>query len=235
VIGRSKTDLTGEGGDRIFVAVVDAAVLEWLESSLGRFRRAGRGLRKKSMERPAQPAVTGVVVVAVMPILGDVIARNGDRQIQNRDRDELRAGERQPVGNDHQQVSLCNGRGHPSYVREPYRDLPLNTGIEQGLLDARYLSWAAANRDPTLFADPLEFRLDRRSNPHLSFGAGIHACPGTALARMELRVLLEELLRRLPDLRVETRNPAYQFGGGDYVFIPSLNVSFTPARPDMRD
>jgi cytochrome P450 len=98
-----------------------------------------------------------------------------------------------------------------------------------------YLSWAAANRDPTLFADPLEFRLDRRSNPHLSFGAGIHACPGTALAQMELRVLLEELLRRLPDLRVETRNPAYQFGGGDYVFIPSLNVSFTPARPDMRD
>jgi cytochrome P450 len=92
-----------------------------------------------------------------------------------------------------------------------------------------YLSWAAANRDATRFADPLEFRLDRRSNPHLSFGAGIHVCPGTALARMELRVLLQELLRRLPDLRVETRDPAYQFGGGDYVFIPSLNVSFTPA------
>jgi len=54
------------------------------------------------------------------------------------------------------------------------------------------------------------------------------------IARMELRVLLQELLRRLPDLRVETRDPAYQFGGGDYVFIPSLNVSFTPAGADLR-
>jgi cytochrome P450 len=93
-----------------------------------------------------------------------------------------------------------------------------------------YLGWAAANRDASRFANPREFRLDRQSNQHLSFGAGIHFCPGAALARMELRVLLEELLRRLPDMRVKTGNPAYQFGGGDYAFIPSLQVLFTAGK-----
>jgi cytochrome P450 len=47
---------------------------------------------------------------------------------------------------------------------------------------------------------------------------------------MELRVLLEELLRRLPDLKVEVPNPKYHFGGGDYCFIEALPVSFTPGR-----
>jgi hypothetical protein len=47
---------------------------------------------------------------------------------------------------------------------------------------------------------------------------------------MELRVLLEELLRRLPDLKVEVPNPEYHFGGGDYCFIEAMPVSFTPGR-----
>jgi cytochrome P450 len=47
---------------------------------------------------------------------------------------------------------------------------------------------------------------------------------------MELRVLLEELLRRLPDLQVAPEPPVYQFGGGDYCFIASLPVTFTPGQ-----
>ncbi len=92
-----------------------------------------------------------------------------------------------------------------------------------------YLSWAAANRDPKCFAEPLKFRIDRPRNDHLSFGAGVHVCPGAELARMELRVMLEELLARVPDLTVAERRPAYSFGGGDYAFIPSLPVSFSAA------
>jgi hypothetical protein len=49
---------------------------------------------------------------------------------------------------------------------------------------------------------------------------------------MELRVLLEELLRRLPDLCVQVDTPEYQFGGGDYAFFGSLPVSFTPGKPE---
>jgi cytochrome P450 len=49
---------------------------------------------------------------------------------------------------------------------------------------------------------------------------------------MELRVVLEELLRRLPDLRVAAEPPEYRFGGGDYAFVESLPVSFTPGKPE---
>jgi cytochrome P450 len=96
-----------------------------------------------------------------------------------------------------------------------------------------YMGWAAANRDPTVFDQPVDFRLDRPHERHLTFGFGIHTCPGAALARMELRVLLEQLLTRLPDLRIEGGAPAYRFGGGDYSFLPQLHVAFAP-RPRER-
>jgi cytochrome P450 len=89
-----------------------------------------------------------------------------------------------------------------------------------------YVGWAAANRDPALFEDPSSFRLDRGNNRHMSFGFGIHNCPGANLARMEMRVVLEELLATFPDLRVEGEAPTYRFGGGDYSFIPELRVAW---------
>ncbi|MFC9898002.1 cytochrome P450 [Nocardia sp. NPDC127579] len=59
----------------------------------------------------------------------------------------------------------------------------------------------AANRDPRRFADPDEFRLDRaEAGEHLAFGAGIHFCLGSALARMEATAAIEELMRRAPAL-----------------------------------
>jgi len=101
-------------------------------------------------------------------------------------------------------------------------------GVEIPVGHDVYMGWAAANRDPEVFPDPSEFRLDRGRNRHLSFGFGIHACPGAPLARMELRVVLEELLRRIPDLEVEIDEPIYEFGGGDYAFMVELPVSFAP-------
>ncbi len=101
------------------------------------------------------------------------------------------------------------------------------TGIAAGA-DV-YMGWAAANRDATMFPAPTEFRLDRGANRHLSFGTGIHMCPGAPLARLELKVVLQELLRRLPDLRIEGGEPVYRFGGGDYAYIESLPAAFTPA------
>lgn len=56
------------------------------------------------------------------------------------------------------------------------------------------LMWAAANRDEAAFEHPREFRWDRDPTLNLLYGAGIHACPGAPLARLELRVLMEELL-----------------------------------------
>lgn len=61
------------------------------------------------------------------------------------------------------------------------------------------LSWPSANRDPEAFADADRVVLDRSPNPHLAFGRGHHRCLGSALARLELRIALEEWLRAFPD------------------------------------
>jgi hypothetical protein len=65
------------------------------------------------------------------------------------------------------------------------------------------LSFPAANRDPAMFPDADKVVLDRAENRHAAFGLGIHRCVGSNLARMELRVALEEWLRRIPQFRLE--------------------------------
>ncbi|MBD9375311.1 cytochrome P450 [Rhizobium sp. ARZ01] len=62
------------------------------------------------------------------------------------------------------------------------------------------LMWASANRDEAAFDAATEFRLNRDPSQNLLYGAGIHVCPGAALARMELRVILEELLEGIENI-----------------------------------
>jgi cytochrome P450 len=63
--------------------------------------------------------------------------------------------------------------------------------------------WASANRDEDEFPCPHVFDAARSSNRHLTFGAGPHRCAGSNLARMNLRVAVEELLARLHDIRLD--------------------------------
>lgn len=63
------------------------------------------------------------------------------------------------------------------------------------------ISWvASANRDEQKFEDPDTFRLDRKSNPHMSFGFGIHFCLGAPLARLESNIALDVLLHTFQDI-----------------------------------
>ncbi len=59
------------------------------------------------------------------------------------------------------------------------------------------LCWASANFDETVFEAPEEVRLNRRPNPHIAFGSGIHLCPGAAHARLIVRSLLKQLCARV--------------------------------------
>ena len=90
--------------------------------------------------------------------------------------------------------------------------------------------YQSANRDEDVFDNPDILRVDRSPNPHLGFGIGAHVCMGINLARLEIRVLFEELTRRFPDMVVPPgATPTY----GEHALvhaIDSLPVEFTPER-----
>jgi cholest-4-en-3-one 26-monooxygenase len=66
--------------------------------------------------------------------------------------------------------------------------------------DKVVMYYGAANRDPEIFESPEVFDITRRPNPHLAFGIGTHFCMGSHIARLEMRVTLEEFLRRFPNI-----------------------------------
>ena len=73
------------------------------------------------------------------------------------------------------------------------------------------LLYPSANRDEEQFPDPFTFDIRRTPNEHVAFGFGTHFCLGNSLARLELRVLFEQLLERLPGIRLVDRDePEYR-------------------------
>lgn len=87
------------------------------------------------------------------------------------------------------------------------------------------LGIGAANRDPLVFSDPDTFRLDRRENPHLAFGGGVHTCAGLNIARVEARVALNHFLQRFPTCELVTppqRNKRARFRGFSELWVSAL-------------
>lgn len=91
----------------------------------------------------------------------------------------------------------------------------------------RVVLWnASANRDPDQFADPDRFDLTRTPNDHVAFGHGEHFCLGANLARLEMRVMFEEVLRRIPD--IELAGPVERLRSNFVAGIKHMPVRFTP-------
>ncbi|MDQ1403441.1 MAG: hypothetical protein QOG03_1757 [Actinomycetota bacterium] len=82
--------------------------------------------------------------------------------------------------------------------------------------DSVYLAYLSANRDETVFEDPFRFDVARADNKQVAFGYGVHFCLGAHLARLELRVFFEELLKRVDDIQLagEPSRSATVFVGG---------------------
>lgn len=90
------------------------------------------------------------------------------------------------------------------------------------------LMFESANFDEEVFGDPQNFRIDRTPNNHVAFGFGTHFCMGNQLARLELKIMIEKVLSRLPDLRLADTDmlplrPANFVSG-----LESMPVVFTP-------
>ena len=83
----------------------------------------------------------------------------------------------------------------------------------------------AADRDPAQFPNPDELDIARQPNQHIAFGQGIHYCIGAPLARMEGQIVFETLLRRMPNLRLDTEEPEW---GGNFILrgLKRLPIAF---------
>jgi cytochrome P450 family 142 subfamily A polypeptide 1 len=121
-----------------------------------------------------------------------------------------------------------------SPVKNMCRTLTADTvfhGTELKAGEKIMLMFESANFDETVFGDPDNFRIDRNPNSHLAFGFGTHFCLGNQLARLELKLMTERVLRRLPDLRLAD-DAAVPLRPANFVSGPeSMPVVFTPTAP----
>jgi cytochrome P450 len=97
--------------------------------------------------------------------------------------------------------------------------------------EAVVLNYAAANRDGAQFPDPDRCVLDRSANRHLGFGAGVHRCLGSNLARLEFAIGLEQVLTRMPDVSVDPGGTAVFHGNSVTRGYRRVPVVFSPSEP----
>lgn len=95
--------------------------------------------------------------------------------------------------------------------------------------DRVMMLYQSANRDEEMFADPDAFDVTRTPNPHLAFGIGPHFCLGANLARMELKVMVQTLIERFPDMSPAPGTAARRTASTLVAGIDHLPVVFTPA------
>ncbi len=88
------------------------------------------------------------------------------------------------------------------------------------------LWWASANRDESMFDDPFRFDVRRTPNPHVAFGHRSHFCLGANLARLEIRIMLEELLARVE--RVTLEAPLERFRTNKHAGVKHMHVALHP-------
>jgi cytochrome P450 family 142 subfamily A polypeptide 1 len=94
--------------------------------------------------------------------------------------------------------------------------------------DKVLLLYPSANRDERVFEHPYRFNVAREPNPHVAFGGyGSHFCLGASLARLELRVMFEELLPRLSNIELATSDPLPLRPSNFIVGIESMPIKFT--------
>lgn len=112
------------------------------------------------------------------------------------------------------------------FRRTAQRDVEMHgKQIKEG--DKVSIWYSAANWDEEMFVDPMAFDVARTPNQHLSFGAGgPHHCLGASLARMEIRVMYDELIRRMPD--IHQAGPAELLRSNFIHGMKHLPVAFTP-------
>lgn len=156
-------------------------------TSLMRSRVGNRPLRHEEIVSILRNATVGEVgtISAAVGILVHFLAENPDKQQQLRERPSALPAAIEEILRIH----------GPLVANRRVTTCPVEIGGRRiGAGESVSIIWISADRDGRVFEDPAAFRPDRDAAPNLLYGAGIHVCPGAPLARLELRVALEELL-----------------------------------------
>jgi cytochrome P450 len=103
-------------------------------------------------------------------------------------------------------------------------------GIDFKAGDAVLMLSAVANRDPRQFEAPNKVDFTREVNPHLTFGMGVHRCLGSNIARMEMRIALEEWFKRIPAFHLKPRAEIHATGGVT-MGLQNLPLAWEPMKP----
>ncbi len=90
--------------------------------------------------------------------------------------------------------------------------------------------YSSANRDERVFEDPDRLDVLREHNHHVAFGFGTHFCLGASLARLEIRVIFEEIMRRMPDLALAPGAEPHRVPSAFAVGYDAIPMVFTPRR-----
>jgi cytochrome P450 len=98
--------------------------------------------------------------------------------------------------------------------------------LEEG--DRLWLSWAMANRDPSVFPEPDRIQIDRKHNRHTSFGLGLHRCIGSNVARTVFKIMLTAVLERMPDYHCDPLGAVHYDTIGVINGMKHLPATFTP-------
>ncbi|MDW5610702.1 cytochrome P450 [Mycolicibacterium vanbaalenii] len=112
--------------------------------------------------------------------------------------------------------------------RRATRDVEIG-GVRIAKDDQLILTLCSANRDAEQFTDPGVLDINRSPNRHLSFGAGVHRCLGSHLGRIELKIALEELHRRIPDYALVDSDPPV-FHSTQVRGCARMPITFTPEK-----
>ena len=109
---------------------------------------------------------------------------------------------------------LLRAHGIVNAARTATRDTTIAGGVKVRAGDRVLLASALANRDPEEFSEPADIDFGRSPNRHVAFGAGPHRCLGSHLARLEMRIALEEFHRRIPSYSLVPGVETTAHGGG---------------------
>lgn len=199
----------------------DAGDKDDVTSSLMRERVFGRRLSSEELSSILRNWTVGEIgtIAASIGILLHHLASDEDLQFQLReDPTRLRNGIDEILRIHNPLVS--NRRVTKCPLRIGDRDLDAGERIT--------LQWISANRDEDAFDDAAKIRVDRDPANNLLFGAGIHVCPGAALSRMELRVLIESLFERIDWITPQPDSPPV------HAWYPASGFSSLVLRPGSR-